>query len=602
MAKLIKGVNDLESQFPDIAKTWDYELNGDILPSQVASHSSRKFYWKCNEGHSYKAIVDNRVNGSGCSYCSGKAVLKGFNDFESQCPDIAKEWDYELNTLEPSEVALHSHKKYHWICSKCGYKWESTAYGRASGNGCPKCANNIAITGYNDLETKRPDLLSEWNYEKNGDISPKKIAVNSHKKVWWKCKLGHEWLSTVENRTCNGNGCPECTSYLGTSFPEQVILFYVSQHYNCENTKIIDRKEIDIYIDSLKIGIEYDGVNWHKDVDKDLEKNRICSEQGIKLLRIREQGCPDITGCECFSIMPNKNSDLKSAILWIFDQLGDFIPDVDIDRDRNIIMSQYETSRGERSLASRFPQLSDEWDYEKNTPLTPEMITYGSTKNVWWKCKLGHEFLASPCNRTKGAKCPYCTNKKVWSGFNDLCTTHPDVAKDWDYEKNKDLDPTKIPHSSLLKVWWKCDKGHEWKAGIASRCSNNSRCRICSNIESRYVADVTTLEAVHPELVSEWDYEKNEQYTPNTIAAYSNKKVWWRCSRGHSYSQTVNSRSYGGGCPYCKMKSVRNIDTGEVFQSITAASKKYQIDASLIIRCAKGKNKTAGGYHWEYFD
>lgn len=597
---VLTGFNDLESLYPDIAKTWDYELNGNILPSHVSAHTNKSFYWKCGKGHSYKAIVNNRVNGSGCSYCSGKAVLPGFNDLEYNFPEVAKEWDYDENKISASAVIAHSHKKYHWICSQCGYKWITSPDSRIRGYGCPKCkGKNITITGHNDLATKRPDLLSEWDYDKNVDIAPENIAVNSHKKVWWRCKLGHEWQSTVENRTKNNNGCPECRGYLRTSFPEQVILYYLSQCFRCVNSKIIERKEIDIYIDSIKVGIEYDGMNWHKDVDKDVEKNMICYKNGIRLLRIREKGCPQIKDCEYFEVVAGYTSDLENAVRWIFDMLELDQPNIDIKRDRNNIISQYEISRGNRSLSSMYPELLKEWDYEKNLPLTPDMISYGSSKTIWFRCKLGHSYEMVLNNKIRGANCPYCTNKKVLSGYNDFCTTHPLIAKEWNYEKNKGLDPATLPHSSLMKVWWKCEKGHEWKAGIAIRCNKNSKCRICSANERYSRNGEHTLGFKYPNLLSEWDYELNSDYSPDTISAHSNKKVNWKCIKGHKYTMTVNAKTNGCGCPYCKMKPVRNIDTGEVFDSMTEASKKYNCDITVISRCVHGKQKTAAGYRWE---
>ncbi|MCX7615616.1 MAG: zinc-ribbon domain-containing protein, partial [Clostridiales bacterium] len=81
--------------------------------------------------------------------------------------------------------------------------------------------------------------------------------------------------------------------------------------------------------------------------------------------------------------------------------------------------------------------MAAEWDYDKNGNLRPEHFTGGSNKKVWWKCKLGHSWQANIHNRVfHNVNCPYCTNKKVWQGFNDIVTTHPDVAAEWDYEKN----------------------------------------------------------------------------------------------------------------------------------------------------------------------
>ena len=66
------------------------------------------------------------------------------------------------------------------------------------------------IIGLNDLKSLRKDIADEWNYDKNGDLKPEFFSVGSSKKVWWKCsKCGHEWKTSVANRTY-GFGCPKC--------------------------------------------------------------------------------------------------------------------------------------------------------------------------------------------------------------------------------------------------------------------------------------------------------------------------------------------------------------------------------------------------------
>lgn len=79
--------------------------------------------------------------------------------------------------------------------------------------------------------------------------------------------------------------------------------------------------------------------------------------------------------------------------------------------------------------------LLDEWDAERNLPLTPQTVTYGSHKSAWWRCENGHEWKAAIYTRSDGARCPYCTGRKVMVGFNDLATQSPELARQWDYEK-----------------------------------------------------------------------------------------------------------------------------------------------------------------------
>ena len=76
------------------------------------------------------------------------------------------------------------------------------------------------------------------------------------------------------------------------------------------------------------------------------------------------------------------------------------------------------------SLAAVHPELVAEWS-EKNLPLTPDSITFGSNKKVWWKGACGHEWQTSVKARSNGEKCPICSGARVIAGINDLATLEP---------------------------------------------------------------------------------------------------------------------------------------------------------------------------------
>jgi hypothetical protein len=113
--------------------------------------------------------------------------------------------------------------------------------------------------------------------------------------------------------------------------------------------------------------------------------------------------------------------------------------------------------------------LAREWNFSRNGSLKPEHCTASSGQKVWWKCSKGHEWQAIIASRNKGHGCPYCAGQKVIKGENDLLTLNPKLAREWDYQKNNGLTPMDIMPNSNKKVWWKCNKEHEWQAVIASR-------------------------------------------------------------------------------------------------------------------------------------
>ena len=110
--------------------------------------------------------------------------------------------------MKPEQVSVNSGKKVWWKCPK-GHEWETSIKHRSMGRGCPYCSGRYAIKGENDLQTINPSLASEWNFEKNNELSPSDVLPSSNKKVWWKCKNNHEWQATISHRT-NGTGCPIC--------------------------------------------------------------------------------------------------------------------------------------------------------------------------------------------------------------------------------------------------------------------------------------------------------------------------------------------------------------------------------------------------------
>ena len=169
-------------------------------------------WWKCEKGHSYQTKVEYKTHkGNGCPICANRRVQEGYNDLASCNPKLASEWNYEKNSgVSPNQVVYGGYKKYWWKC-KNGHEWETTIRVRIRGTGCPYCANKKILKGYNDLATTNPKLASEWNYEKNGALKPTDVFGGSGKKVWWKCKNGHEWESTPNDRS-RGTGCPICKS------------------------------------------------------------------------------------------------------------------------------------------------------------------------------------------------------------------------------------------------------------------------------------------------------------------------------------------------------------------------------------------------------
>ena len=534
---------------------WNWDKNNELNfdPRKLTLGNNKKVWWKCKQGHEWQALISNRNKGRGCPYCAGKKILKSYNDLQTVNPTLAKEWNYEKNNgLTPADVMPNSNKKVWWKCSE-GHEWQTTVAHRNIGRGCPYCAHQKVLKGKNDLQTVNPNLAKEWNCEKNNGLMPGDVSPNSHLKVWWKCREGHEWQAIIYHRN-NGIGCPYCSG--------------------------------------------------------------------------------------------------RYAI------------------------------KGENDLQTVNPTLASEWNYEKNNGLTPMDVMPNSSKKVWWKCINGHEWQAIIGSRNKEHGCPYCAGQRIIKGKNDLQTVNPTLAKEWNYEKNNGLTPVDVMPNSGQKVWWKCNKGHEWQAVIASR-NNEHGCPVCNSerqtsfpeyalvyylkeyrldvihsyreqgyeldiyIPSKKIAieydgylwhkniikkdleknykckkdgirlyrireglpslsdssidyvvqrnqkdlskilaevlcriigtdvdvnldrDAIAIENLreytekrksilfsNPKVVAEWNYERNGNLKPEHFPANSNKKVWWKCNKGHEWQASIINRNKGRGCPYCAGKKI----------------------------------------------
>jgi len=473
--------------------------------------------------------------------------------YVSDNAQLMAEWNWERNTdVSPSQLTLGSNKKVWWKCKK-GHEWQARIYSRNIGSGCPYCSGNKVLKGENDLQTINPTLAEEWNYEKNNGLTPADVLPNSDKKVWWRCSKRHEWQAAIKDRN-NGNGCPVCNSERKTSFPEYAIEYYLKK-YGLDVIHLYKEHgyELDIYIPSIKIAIEYDGYLWHKNkVKKDLEKNQKCKTDGIKLYRIRE-GLAPLNDSSIDYIVQKGQRNLPQTLRELLNEIIGVHVDVNLKRDSIEIENLREYTEKQNSILFSNPELAKEWNYEKNKSIRPEHFATSSGKKAWWKCDKGHEWQARIADRNSGKRCPYCTGQKVLNGENDLQTINPTLAKEWDYEKNNGLTPTSVLPNSSKKVWWKCSKGHEWQATIGSR-NNGNGCPYCSGRVA--VKGENDLQAINPTLTKEWDYEKNKGLTPVDITPNSHKKVWWKCSNGHEWQAAISDRNRGRGCPYCSNKKV----------------------------------------------
>lgn len=171
-------------------------------------------------------------------------------------------------------------------------------------------------------------------------------------------------------------------------------------------------KELDIYIPSKNLAVEYDGGYAHKNTERDVVKDSICNQVGISIIRIREFDCPkinDSTGIY-FCMTKDMWNSLDMAIKFIFDILN-IKPDFSINNqtDKSKIYEFMDIQEQDNSLLKQNPKLAREWHPTLNGQLKPNEIICRAGKTVWWKCsKCRHEYQKKVVQKVLYPKCPKC--------------------------------------------------------------------------------------------------------------------------------------------------------------------------------------------------
>ena len=591
MERVKKYIKD----YKELMEEWNWEKNNELgyFPNEIMSGTHKKIFWKCNKcGYMWQAAPHDRTRkdgrATGCPECKRNKLSKdhltpiaGVNDLETCYPEIAKEWNYDKNLkLLPSQVLKGSSRVVWWKCSLCGKEWKTAVHSRTGKNsktGCPDCSakrtgdiNARPVKGENDLETVYPNILKEWDYEKNINL-PSTYMAKSNKKVWWKCEYGHEWEASIASRV-KGRNCPICQKEYKVSFPEKAIFYYIQKYYPnaLENysTKELKNKELDIYIPEIKTAIEYDGFLWHKNVEKDREKDNLCKKNNIVLIRVREEGLAKLnTSSIICDVNPNRNDHkyLEDSIKWVLNYLKCASNNVDIEKDNENILRLMQLSRKKNSILKSRPDVNLMWDNEKNGDLIPELFTKGSEKIVWAKCtKCGqsYQIKIKDLYKKKTTKCIDCANFRTVKGINDFKTKYPKLAKEWDSDKNHVLLEDLNLNQAHEKYYWKCSVcGFEWKASIYSR-KNSTYCPRCAStvgVKTRSLNKIKkegSLATNFPNIAKEWHPTKNGNLKPEEMTCGNKKVVWWKCCIcGNEWQNSIALRTKGfGRCKKCNGK------------------------------------------------
>lgn len=555
-----------------ILQQWDYE-NNKCGPADVYYRTKQKYHWLCEKEpeHRWTAAPARRTRhkSTQCPFCSGRFLVPAVNSLAACAPKLADQFDSERNGITPDQIFSQDNRPFWWRCEK-GHQWKVSPNSRAGQTGdCPYCTHRRASPEYN-LKTQFPWIAEEWVEEKNGG-KPTDYLPFSEKEAWWRCHFHHDtiWKSKICYRTMGRtSNCPLCKKEQNISFPEQAVYYYLQILFpDAKNRLKIEGWEVDIFLPTLNLAIEYDGYYYHKGListETEEKKEQAMREARIEILRIKEhtqkQPTPAVDNV-LWQLVPKNYKKylfvedlMKRLIAWLNERYHlCLVTRPDIQRDSQNIMSGYISRRKENNLTQEAPELVNEWHPTRNGTITPDLVSVTANKKYWWMCSKGHEWQSSVYNRMRGNNCPYCSGKRV-SRETSLAAQNRDLAKLWHPTKNGELTPWHVTPGSGKEVWWQCKRGHEWQMSVSDG-SRGNRCPYCSH---HRVSEENALSILRPALAFEWNYDKNPtEWNPNTVSYSSSKKVWWKCKAGHEWQEKVSNRTYLGlKCPYCSGRRV----------------------------------------------
>jgi hypothetical protein len=418
-------------------------------------------------------------------------------NLETIYPKLKEQFCTVLNKdIRFEDLTIGSRKEVWWRCNQGpDHVWKTSVNQRTSGKklrGCAVCTGKVVVNS-TSLATTHQDIASEWHYEKNSPLTPYQITGGSNKEVWWKCiKDSTHTWVATTKNRTRNNNTCPNCNSLGYKYPE------ISKQ-------------------------------WHPIKNGQVSPFEVSYSSHTRYWWKCEKGFDHV-----WETSPNSRTGMNT--------------DCPVCSGHKVVKSN--------SLATVYPEISLQWDFERNGSLKPDDIFCKSSKKVWWKCKYeeDHRWRAMVKSRANDIGCPMCSGRKVVKS-NSLGTRYPDIAKLWNGRKNGDLTQFEVTPFANRVVWWKCPEGedHEWAATVAN-IVNGSGCPVCIN---RKITDSNNLFALFPKIAEEWDFEKNIDVDPLKTAAGSHLKVWWKCKRDneHQWFSTIKDRtSKNSGCPICSIK------------------------------------------------
>lgn len=488
---IVPGVNDFKALYPAFAPMYDDSRN-QLKASEISPKSSDpETWWVCDNGHHFQRAVAIHIRiGGTCPVCAGKIMQTGVNDLLTTYPQIKDIWDYSRNEKRPEDIFNTNHDIWNFKCEK-GHHYTATVDQLKSNDfRCLICTNTKLDPAVNSLQAVKPELSKEWA---DPDVSADDVLCTSGYSALWKCpKCGGTYRWAVNDREVGDDSCPYC-----------------------RNARLLD------------------GFNDLASVEPQLAEEWDTEANGRgpeTILRTARQSafwiCPKCHGQYQFPVYARQPGD-----------------------DACPYCNQGRVLEGYNDLATTDPELAEEWADDRRPASS---VTKDFSYMALWKCPNCGGTYHYPVNQRQigDDSCPYCNRGSLLSGFNDLKTTDPELAKEWADEKPVET----IRKNTSYWAKWRCPVCHGiYSAPVRDREVGDDSCPYCN--KGAVLEGFNDLAATDPELAEEWADERSV----HTVTKNHTYRAVWKCPTcGGTYHCPVDQRQVGDdACPYCSGKQVR---------------------------------------------
>ncbi|TDL44667.1 zinc-ribbon domain-containing protein [Kocuria rosea] len=607
--------NRLDILHEEIAAEWDTEANGG--PPIVVATSKQKASWRCAvcDYRWETSVYQRTVMGRGCRLCAQRAngaarsKPRPGRSLTEIAPTVAAQWHPTKNApLRPEDIAAFSSKPRWWQCAD-GHEWEAVPSDRAGekGSRCPVCTGHVA-TATTSLAAMYQEVAEEWHPTLNGKLTPHLVLPGSAKKVWWLCPQGHDYDSTVSNRTTHGGQCPFCSGRrVGYGNDLATLAQEVAEEWDYEKNHPVKPTEVTLGGAAKYWWLCKEGHSWETTVPSRVRLGTGCprcvsywrrSRPEIALqhelahvlpapmvgdAKVRTTGSTWHVDVLCMDLRIVVEYD---GHYWHQDKLDrDTTKTLDLATDGWLVVRVRQvplptvgpwdvacegkepdaytmTAQVLSSLLDAAAAAPADHPAHARLDALRTRVSVYLAAGVAQASEETDRVLAERRIKKLGpppAELPHATLPKGPprpKPGRSLAEKSEEMAAEWHPELNGELTAWEVSSGRNAKAWWLCSLcGQAWEASINHRTQSQILgCPDCARSRWSKPAPGQSLIDLFPEIAAEWHPTKNHPLGSEDVKPNSTQRVWWQCSLcGQDWETTCNTRMRRKniGCPDC---------------------------------------------------